>query len=106
MTNNNWKVSFDRQFKLDVSNWRKKVDHLQFELRGVIDYILEYGDIPQEYDPHQLVDPSLPYTGNMDFHLLDGKVDLIVIYTEINRKKIFRFMRLGNHKELFHPNQE
>ncbi len=81
MTNNNWKVSFDRQFKLDVINWRKKVDHLQIELRGVIDYILEYGDIPQEYDPHQLVDPSLPYTGNMDFHLLDGKVDLIVIYT-------------------------
>lgn len=96
MRNNNWRISYDRQFKLDVNNWRKKVDNLQTELRGIIDYILEYGEIPEEYYPHKLVDSSLPYTGNMDFHLLDGKVDLIIIYTEINKQKVFRFMRLGS----------
>lgn len=105
MRNSNWRISYDRQFKLDVNNWRKRVDNLQTELRGIIDYILEYGEIPEEYDPHKLVDSSLPYTGNMDFHLLDGKVDLIIIYTEINKRKVFRFMRLGSHNELFHPNE-
>ena len=101
MTSNNWKVSFDRQFKIDVNNWRKKVDNLQVELQGIIDY----GEIPAEYDPHELIDPTLPYTGNMDFHLFDGKVDLLIIYTEINKRKVFRFMRFGSHNELFHPRQ-
>lgn len=104
MTNNHWQISFDRQFKLDVNRWNKKVNNLQDELHRIIDYILEYGEIPEEYDLHQLVDPSLPYTGNMDFHLFDGKSDLLIIYTEINRRKVFRFMRLGNYNELFHPN--
>lgn len=79
------------------------MNDLQDELRAVIGYILEYGEISTEYDPHPLIDPSLPYTGNMDFHLLDEKVDLLVIYTEINKHRIFRFMRLGSHQELFHP---
>ena len=105
MTSNNWKVSFDRQFKIDVNNWRKKVDNLQVELQGIIDYILKYGEITAEYDPHELIDPTLPYTGNMDFHLFDGKVDLLIIYTEINKRKVFRFMRFGSHNELFHPRQ-
>lgn len=41
----------------------------------------------------------------MDFHLFDGKVDLLIIYTEINKRKVFRFMRLGSHNELFHSKQ-
>ena len=102
MTNNNWRISYDRQFKIDVSNWRKRVDNLQIELRSIIDYILEYGEIPEEYDSHKLIDPRLPYTGSMDFHLLDGKVDLIIIYTKIKKRKAFRFMRLGSHNDLFH----
>lgn len=105
MTSNNWKVRFDRQFKIDVNNWRKKADNLQVELQGTIDYILEYGEIPAEYDPHELIDPTLPYTGNMDSHLFDGKVDLLIIYTEINKRKVFCFMCLGSHNELFHPRQ-
>ncbi|WP_251574385.1 type II toxin-antitoxin system mRNA interferase toxin, RelE/StbE family [Limosilactobacillus agrestimuris] len=106
MTNDNWKVSFDRQFKIDVNNCRKKVDNLQVELRGIVDYILEYGEIPEEYNPHELIDSSLPYTGNMDFHLFNGKIDLLIIYTEINKCKVFRFMRLGTHNELFHPKKQ
>ena len=46
MTNQNWQVIFDRQFKLDVNRWRKKADNLQAELQEIIDYILEYGEIP------------------------------------------------------------
>lgn len=102
MTNKNWKVSFDRQFQLDVNKWKNQVADLQGELRDVVDYILEYGEIPNEYNPHELTDPTLPYTGSMDFHLFDGKIDLLVIYTEINKHRIFRFMRLGSHNDLFH----
>lgn len=47
MTSNNWKVSFDRQFKIDANNWRKKVDTLQVELQSIIDYILEYSQSQQ-----------------------------------------------------------
>ncbi|MCC4421095.1 type II toxin-antitoxin system YafQ family toxin [Limosilactobacillus reuteri] len=102
MTNKNWKVSFDRQFQLDVNKWKNQVADLQGELRDIVDYILEYGEIPSEYNPHKLTDPTLPYTGSMDFHLFDGKIDLLVIYTEINKHRIFRFMRLGSHNDLFH----
>lgn len=102
MTNDAWKVSFDRQFELDVNRWKHKVDNLEGELRAIINYILEYGEIPQEYDPHQLIDSKLPYTGNMDFHLFDSKLDLIIIYTKIKKRRVFRLMRLGSHDELFH----
>ncbi|HJE27073.1 type II toxin-antitoxin system YafQ family toxin [Limosilactobacillus pontis] len=102
MINNNWRICFDRRFQLDVNKWKNQVDDLQGELRDIVDYIIEYGEIPSEYDPHELVDLTLPYTGTMDFHLFDGKVDLLVIYTEINKHRVFRFMRLGSHNELFH----
>ncbi|MDC2828421.1 type II toxin-antitoxin system YafQ family toxin [Limosilactobacillus mucosae] len=102
MKNNNWKITYDREFMNDVDHWSKKIDGLQTELRSIAAYILEYGEIPEEYNPHKLTDTLLPYTGNMDFHLLDGKVDIIIIYAEINKHKVFRFMRLGSHSELFH----
>lgn len=61
MTSNNQRVGFDCKFKIDVNNWRKKVD----------------------------------------FHLFDGKVDSLIIHIEINKRKVFRFMRLGSYNEIF-----
>lgn len=81
MTNNcGWKVSYDKQFIADVKHWKTKVADLQVELRAIVEYILEYGEIPSEYDPHRLIDSTLPYTGNLEFHLYDGRIDLLVIY--------------------------
>ncbi|MCQ2569774.1 MAG: type II toxin-antitoxin system YafQ family toxin [Limosilactobacillus sp.] len=99
--NNQWQITYDQTFIRDVKRWKLLVPDLQRELRAIIEYILEYGEIPNEYNPHSLIDPTLPYSGNMDFHLFDGKVDLIVIYLEISKRKVFRFIRLGSHEELF-----
>ena len=102
MKNNYYYIRYDRQCKADVNRWKPKVSGLQAELRAAIDYVLEYGEIPDEYNPHELTDPSLPYTGDWDFHLFDGKIDLLVIYTTIHKQRGFRFIRLGSHTELFH----
>ncbi|KRL79508.1 type II toxin-antitoxin system YafQ family toxin [Ligilactobacillus equi] len=101
-----WQIRYDQEFINDVRYWKTQVSNLREELQAITEYILEYGEVPEEYNPHLLVDPSLPYNGNMDFHLFDGKLDLLVIYTEIEKKKIFRFIRLGSHKQLFHPYDE
>lgn len=62
---------------------------------------IENGQISDEYDPHLLTKHSLNYTGNMEFHLLDGKIGLLVIYYPNRKHQSFRFIRLGTHEGLF-----
>lgn len=63
----------------------------------------ETGEIPDEYDPHGLSNNKLNYVGYDEFHLLDdNKISILVIYKVVKNKKIFLFIRLGTHGELFH----
>lgn len=87
MTSKEWKIHYDREFKADVKRWKKQIPELQEEMRAIVNFILEFGYIPDDYNPHSLNDPTLPYYGNMDFHLFDGRLDLVVIYTEFNKRK-------------------
>lgn len=99
--NNKYEIHYDREFKADIKRWKKRIPDLQEELRAIVSFILEYGYIPDTYDPHPLEDPNLPFYGYSDFHLFDGKLDLVIIYTEFHKHKVFRLIRMGNHKELF-----
>lgn len=89
-------------FIKDVNRWSKIVPELWNEVDALTDVIIETGAIPQEYNPHFLDNPDLNYAGYFDLHLLDGKIDLVVIYTENNKERTFRLVRLGSHEELFH----
>lgn len=89
-------------FIKDVNRWRKKVPNLWQEIQAVTSYMQEEGKIPADYDPHRLTDKDLNYVGYFEFHLLDGKIDLLVIHTQNRKRHNFRLVRLGTHNELFH----
>ncbi len=95
-------IKIEQSFKKDIDKWKKQVPELQDELNAVIEDYIEIGFIRDEYDPHPLDNPSLPYYGDMEFHLFN---DLLVVYVEVTHNKSIRFIRLGTHKDLFHPNQ-
>lgn len=97
-----YKVFPEDTFIQDVNRWSKVIPNLWDEIDAVAAVMAETGTVPEEYNPHLLEDPSLNYTGYLEFHLLDGKLDLLVIYTRNNKKYTFRLVRLGSHTELFH----
>lgn len=94
-------IRFGTEFKADYKRWRKSVAGLSEEIEAIVDYVTEVGEIPTEYNPHELTDPDLPYYGLHDFHLFDGKIDLVVIYNEYRNHRVINFLRLGPHKDLF-----
>jgi mRNA interferase YafQ len=53
------------------------------------------------YDLHVLSKSTRRYNGLMDFHLSDGKVDIIVLYLPHATNPIIRLVRIGSHKDLF-----
>ncbi len=101
-----YSVIYEKQFYSDFDYWKKIVPGLADELQAVIEEIMENGQIPDEYNPHLLTNHYLNYTGNMEFHLLDGKVGLLVIYYPNDKNRSFRFIRLGTHEGLFHEQEK
>lgn len=97
-----YKVFPEDTFIRDVNRWSKIIPNLWDEIDAVTAIMMENGTVPPEYNPHLLDNTSLNYAGYLEFHLLDGKVDVLVIYTKNNKKNNFRLIRLGSHKELFH----
>lgn len=89
-------------FVRDVDHWSKKVPNLWKEIQAVTDYMQNNGKVPQEYDPHLLTDSKLNYVGYYEFHLFDGRLDLLIIHTNNKKRHSFRLIRLGTHEELFH----
>lgn len=56
------------------------------------------GTVLVSYKPHELDNRGGLYNGNLDFHLSDGQVDVVVIYIP---HKINPIIRIGRHKDLF-----
>ncbi|PEG86049.1 type II toxin-antitoxin system mRNA interferase toxin, RelE/StbE family, partial [Lactobacillus sp. UMNPBX14] len=42
------------------------------------------------------------YNGSYEYHLSDGKVDVLVIYMPHKTNPSIRLIRVGSHNELFH----
>lgn len=99
-----YEIKVEDTFLRDVNHWVKEIPNLWDEIQAVTEYMQETGEVPEEYDPHLLTNDSLNYVGYLEFHLLDGKIDLLVIHTKNDSNKVFRLVRLGTHKELFHSN--
>lgn len=101
-----YSIVYEKQFFKDFDYWKKIVPGLAQELKAIIEEITETGKIPDEYNPHLLTSHYLNYTGNMEFHLLDGKIGLLIIYYPYRKSGNFRFIRLGTHEELFHDQEK
>ncbi|MGQ5709742.1 type II toxin-antitoxin system RelE/ParE family toxin [Lactobacillus sp. PSON] len=97
-----YKVFPEDTFIRDADRWSKVIPELWNEIDAVVAVMMETGNVPEEYNPHLLDNSNLNYAGYLEFHLLDGKVDLLVIYTKNSKKYTFRLVRLGSHQELFH----
>lgn len=63
--------------------------------------LVENGVVPEEYRPHALVNPGGNYNGHIDFHLSDGKVDVLVLYMPHKTNPVIQLVRMGTHEELF-----
>lgn len=101
-----YSIIYEDQFYRDFDHWKKIVSNLIDELQAIVEEIVETGKIPDEYDPHLLSRHDLNYTGNMEFHLLDGKIGLLVVYYPNRKHRSFRFIRLGTHEGLFHEQEK
>ncbi|MBP2056872.1 mRNA interferase YafQ [Lactobacillus colini] len=66
MMNDKYEIHYDPEFKEDIKRWKKDRPDLKIELKAIVQFILEYGFIPDDYNPHPLTDPDLPYYGYND----------------------------------------
>lgn len=92
---------FDGRFRADYTRLKKRIPSLASELDAALTAIQEEGHIPEWYNPHRLENSNGRFTGCWDFHLFEGKADVVVIYIPIDGGAIIRFVRMGGHKELF-----
>lgn len=95
-------IVFEPRFRSDYARVIRRTPWIKDEFQAAIDSIFESGSIPEGYNPHLLVIPDSNYSGYMEFHLSDGKTDVLVIYVEKDSKRTLRFVRMGSHEELFH----
>ena len=94
-------IKFEPAFKSDYKRIAKKHPGIAKEFDEVLISLYEMGEIPKAYTPRFLMNPGGNYSGNMEFHLSDGKVDVIVIYKPHKTNPQVRFIRMGSHEELF-----
>lgn len=94
-------IKFDQQFQTDFKRISRRIPQIVTELEYVIEAIEEYGRVPESYNPHTLDRPRGIYSGYAEFHLAEGKMDVLVIYSERSEASTIRFIRMGSHDELF-----
>lgn len=72
------------------------------DLLNTLDQLHQRGIVKVEYHPHILDNRGGNYNGNYEYHLSDGKVDVLVIYMPHKTNPRIRLIRVGSHNELFH----
>ena len=50
---------------------------------------------------HIILTCLITHSGYAEFHLAEGKMDVLVIYSERPEASTIRFIRMGSHDELF-----
>ena len=60
-----------------------------------------YGIVNEISKPHILNNRGGNYNGNQEYHLSNGKVDVLVIYNPHKTNLTIRMIRIGTHKDLF-----
>lgn len=99
-----YKLKPEPQFKEDYRRLKRVHPELINDLMQALEQLQLYGVVDQAYQPHALINRGGNFTGNYEFHLLDGKVAVLVIYMPHKTNPVIRLVRLGSHAELFHNN--
>ncbi|WP_204120547.1 MULTISPECIES: type II toxin-antitoxin system YafQ family toxin [Levilactobacillus] len=96
-----YQLSFEPQFLKDFQVLKQRHPELIRELRQALWELQSSGRVPAIYKPHILVNRGGNYNGYFDFHLADGKTDVLVLYAPHKTHPKIRMMRIGSHQELF-----
>lgn len=96
-----FKIKYEPQFKKDYKKFKKKHPELIKDFRETVDQLFQTGKVEADYDPHVLDKQGGNYSNYYEYHLMDGKVDVIVIYRPQKSNPVIRLVRIGNHKDLF-----
>lgn len=92
---------FDESFKSDYRRVKRYYPGVVQELTAALELLRADGCLPAAYGAHVLSNPGGNYNGAVDFHLSDGKVDVIVINLPHKTNPSIRFVRMGTHGDLF-----
>ena len=96
-----FQIQVEAVFKADYKRVTAAHPQIKKEFKAALDELVEHGAVPEEYGPHELVNPGGNYNGHVDFHLSDGEVDVLVLYMPHKTNPIIRLVRMGGHEELF-----
>lgn len=97
-----YQLKVEPQFKKDYQRLKYHHPELIDELMNTLNQLHLNGIVNAEYRPHILNNRGGNYNGNYEYHLSDGKVDVLVIYMPHKTNPSIRLIRVGSHDELFH----
>ncbi|KAB5607459.1 type II toxin-antitoxin system YafQ family toxin [Bifidobacterium jacchi] len=95
-----YRIVFEPQFNADYTKLSRKHPELMDDLDDAIDYLQEYGELPEGYTPHVLDNSGGNYNGHWEFHLA-GNIDVLVLFWKRVDRTVIRMVRIGSHSELF-----
>ncbi|MBR3317169.1 MAG: type II toxin-antitoxin system YafQ family toxin [Atopobiaceae bacterium] len=96
-----YEIVFEPQFKRDYKRVIAQRPSIKGELFMALQELEAHGKVPDGYKPHLLIQHGGNYTGHMEFHLAEGRYDVIVIYQPHHTNPSVRMVRMGKHRELF-----
>lgn len=80
------------QFKKDYQNLKRSHPELISDLLETLKQLQKNGIVNSEYYPHLLNNRGGNYNGNYEYHLSDGKVDVLVIYMPHKTNPVIRLI--------------
>ena len=96
-----YSIAFEKTFISDFKRVSRLYPFVKREFNAAVRVLSENGVLPEAYGAHVLDNPGGNYSGYIDFHLSDGKVDMVVLYLPHKTNPVIRFVRMGTHAELF-----
>ncbi len=96
-----FEIIVEDTFKKDYKRITRKHKDIVSEFLVAVNQLRVEGKVSAEYKPHVLNNFGGNYNGHVDFHLSDGKVDVIVLYMPHKTNPSIRLVRMGSHDELF-----
>lgn len=96
-----FELRYDSVFRADYKREMRAHPELLEDFKAAVRELIATGTVPAEYMPHALSTVGGNYSGHIDFHLSDGRVDIIVLYLPHKTNPTIRLVRMGPHPLLF-----
>lgn len=96
-----FEIKFEPGFRDDYRRVKRVWPGVARKFAIALELLRVNGALPEEYGAHELLNPGGNYNGHIDFHLSDGRIDVVVLYLPHKSNPVIRFVRMGTHDELF-----